>query len=99
MHSLRQYNREEWICEMSQDLVTLNAEDSCNPESSAEYPRNRVCIGIFHLNLWARKYSFREKDGGHKMGGKNVDLHANDDVVPSIRHGRVRKCRDRCSDE
>ena len=30
---------------------------------------------------------------------KNIDLHANDDVVPSIRHGGMRERRDRSSDE
>ena len=36
---------------------------------------------------------------GHETCVKDVDLHANNDVVPSIRHGGMRERRDRCSDE
>ena len=43
-----------WICEKSKDLVSLDAEDSCNPESSAENARDRVGVRIFHLNLLDR---------------------------------------------
>ena len=83
---------------MSQDLVSLNSEHSCNPESSAENPRNRVCVGVFNLNLWTENIQ-EDAHGGHKTGVKDVDLHANDDVVPSIRHGGMRERRDRSSDE
>ena len=54
---------------MSQDLVSLNSEHSCNPESSAENPRNRVCVGVFNLNLETEQETFREK---HTVDMKRV---------------------------
>ena len=51
----------------------------------------------FSTSTFAQK-NIKESASKHKMGNKcadlSKDLHPNDDVIPSIRHGRMRECGD-----